>query len=82
MRFTLARWGGGGVPHKWSLGWWTGPDSDMHCVRPGLWSQEAAETHLSPVCESVVVAMVAFVLKWMLAAIDDNMVWARGREVR
>jgi len=67
------RWGGGGVAYSWSLGWLTGKDGDLVCVRPNLRTALEGETNLSPVCSNRPVALFASVLKIILAKIDRNM---------
>lgn len=56
----------------WSFGWWTGPDQDLLCVRRNLSSGEAQEC-LSPVCSNRGEALLAFLLKRLLSALDLNM---------
>lgn len=65
-------WGGGPVKTRWSLGWWTGPDDDLLCVVPSLYDRDHAELALSPVCSNRLLAVLAFLLKRLLFAIDDN----------
>jgi len=68
------RWGGGGVPWKWSLGWWTGRDGDLLCVVPEVVETLLEELLLSPVCNNRFLALLAFLLKRMLVRLDANWV--------
>jgi len=71
------RWGGGGIPFKWSFGWLTGRDNDLVCVKPRIYTPVAGEIALSPVCSNRVLAIIAFVMKAILVKVDYNL---RGLE--
>lgn len=70
-------WGGGPVKTRWSLGWWTGPEGDLLCVIPKVRSHCLAELALSPACSNRLLALISFLLKIALFAIDDNLATAR-----
>ena len=61
-------WGGNGWlgAHKWSFGWWTGPDGDLLCVFPHISFSQQAEDALSPVCSTRFLAVFYFILKRLL----------------
>ncbi len=65
-------WGPVSQRWMWSIGWWTGPDKDLLCVVPSAQTSSAAEIALSPVCDSRVLALLAFCLKAALLRIDHN----------
>jgi len=59
--FTVWKAGGGGVPTVYGFGWWTGPDQDLLCVRNEIFQADEAERLLSPMRESILLALLAFV---------------------
>ena len=67
-------WGGGSVRTTWSFGWLTGSDADLVCVRPCVAEENAcaADWVLSPVCGTRATAFLAFVLKYLLVILDQN----------
>ena len=67
------RWGGGGVPFKWSFGWLTGKDNDLVCVKPQITTSLAGEISLSPVCSNRPLAFCAFIAKSFLLRVDHNL---------
>jgi len=54
------RCGGGPLPYKWAYGYWTGPGSDLLCIKPDIKIGEEAERHLSPICDTKLEAKKAF----------------------
>lgn len=66
------KWGGGGVPFKWSFGWLTGIDNDLICVCPNVRTRVMEHHALSPVCSNAVLAFVAMIFKAILLKIDYN----------
>jgi hypothetical protein len=62
-----------GIPARHVLGWWTGPDSDLMCVRPHRTTNELAEYALSPVSTSKALAVIGFLLKNILLCLDWNL---------
>lgn len=70
----LHKWEGGRwVKTRWAVGWLTGPDGDLVCVRPGRKTRGGAEAALSPVTRSRTGAVIAFVLKKLLLRVDENL---------
>lgn len=69
-RFSFFRWGGGPTSYHWTFGWWTGPDEDLHCVIPCASTDSIAEMALSPVCSNRFLAVLAFLAKRFLLAVD------------
>ncbi|MFC1984993.1 CoA transferase [Chloroflexota bacterium] len=67
------RWGGGGVPYRWSFGWLTGKDNDLICVKPGINSRMLEQVSLSPVCRTRLLAFSAFAMKALLMRLDENL---------
>lgn len=68
------KWSGGGiVKDSWALGWWTGPDEDLLCVRPNISSPVLAEITLSPTCSNRFYAIISFLMKRCLLVIDQNL---------
>jgi len=57
----------------WALGWMTGPDNDLVCVRPGITNPNIAEAALSPVSTCRTSAIFGFCLKYMLFSVDSNL---------
>jgi len=57
---------------RWSFGWWTGRNGDMHLVLPDIKDEQITEYILSPICKSKTMALVAFVLKHILAKTDET----------
>jgi len=73
----LYRWDGGNlIPNAWSLGYITGRDQDLICVKSRLSDKIEAEIALSPVCSTRLLAISAFLAKRLLVQIDQNL---RGR---
>ena len=70
-------WGGNGWlgAHKWSFGWWTGPDGDLICVIPEARTAVQAEIALSPVCPNRCLAVLCFHLKRLMLWWHNNMTW-------
>jgi len=66
------KWGGGGVPFFWCLGWETGKDNDLICVKPYITTVIEGELTLSPICRNKPLALFAFMLKAILVRIDNN----------
>ncbi len=69
---TLFAFDGGNLPTLYAWGYWTGPGGDLLCVLPDLGNADAAEYALSPVCHSRLLALVAFLAKRFVLAVDDN----------
>lgn len=67
------RWGGGGVPFRWSFGWFTGVDNDLVCVSPTVKTRSKENHLLSPVYPNRFLAFVAIVMKALLVKIDWNL---------
>jgi len=67
------KWGGGGVPFKWSFGWLTGIDKDLICVHPNIHERTMEQYALSPVCSNIVLAFIAMIFKAMLLRVDYNL---------
>jgi|24BtaG_2_1085350.scaffolds.fasta_scaffold33864_1 hypothetical protein len=67
------RWGGGGVPSSWSLGWETGKDNDLICASPHVATRAREEHTLSPVCSNRLLAFICTVLKIILLRLDRNL---------
>ncbi len=57
------------VPDKWVIGWLTGPDNDMICVKRTK-DRDLSWRWTSPVSTSKLLAMVGFFLKRILICID------------
>lgn len=55
--------GGGNLPYVFGVGIWTGPDRDLICVRPAR-SRAEAEYYLSPMCRSLMVAIIRAIIKY------------------
>jgi len=56
---SLFCWDGGPLPDSWSFGWWTGPDGDLHCAKPNIYSAEEAEIYLSPIEPNRLLALIS-----------------------
>jgi len=56
----------------WSLGYTTGPDKDLVCIKSKIEDPVLAEYALSPICSSRLLATIAFCLKRILLRIDYN----------
>jgi len=59
---------------RWVVGWLTGLDSDLVCVKPDVLNSFEGDLALSPVCYSPLMAALGFLLKRILLAIDINLV--------
>ena len=70
---SFYKWGGGGVPFKWSLGWLTGIDGDLVCVIPNVHTRIIEHRALSPVCSNAMLAIIAMIFKAILLKIDYNL---------
>ena len=57
---------------EWAVGWLTGPDNDLICVRRVATNVEG-QIALSPLNESPLLAALGFVLKRTLLAVDNNL---------
>ena len=68
------QWGGGGVPYRWSFGWWSGRDGDLICVKPRVKESDPCSANwvLSPVCRTRAAALLGFVLKYLVVCLDQN----------
>jgi hypothetical protein len=61
----------------WILGWLTGIDKDLICIFPNVQTRVMEHYALSPVCSNRLLAIIAFVSRRILFAIDQNL---RGLE--
>lgn len=68
----LFRWDRGSLPDLYGLGWWTGPDGDLLCVRPEIEREQEAELSLSPLCRNPVLAFLSCWAKLFLLKVDYN----------
>jgi len=57
---------------EWAMGWVTGPDQDMICVKRVSTNVEA-QIAMSPTNESPFLAVLGFLLKRLLLAVDNNL---------
>jgi len=64
--------GGGCLPDVWAFGYWTGPDGDLLCVKPGIEEALWAEYCLSPVAANRILAVLAFFIKRILLRLDKT----------
>jgi hypothetical protein len=75
---SFFRWAGDEIlkrGDRWSLGWWGGLDSDCHVILPNMQGIEITITEnflLSPICKSRAMALIAFILKFILTKTDEN----------
>jgi len=58
--------------NRWTVGWLTGRDNDLICVKPNIEDYQEAEIALSPVCTNVFFAILGFLFKRILIKIDRN----------
>ena len=61
----------GPIPNRWCIGWLTGRDCDLVCVKRTKEPYEA-EMALSPISTNLFIAFIGFVLKRILVIIDNN----------
>ena len=57
---------------RWTVGWLTGRDSDLVCVKRNVTDTCEGELALSPVCANPFLAALAYLLKRTLLAVDLN----------
>lgn len=63
-----------GPPYdEWSFGWLTGRDNDLVCVLREVSDPLEGDLTLSPVCSNRILAVLAFVAKRFLLAVDRNL---------
>jgi hypothetical protein len=72
-RLILITFDGGTLPNKYGYGYITGKEKDLLCVKLCKTNQDA-EVHLSPISASKIMAVIGFILKWLLSRFDENMV--------
>jgi len=58
--------------NRWSLGWWTGRDGDLHLILPNIKDYNIEDLLLSPICRNRAKAILAFVIKRILVSVDEN----------
>lgn len=66
------RWG----KDAWSFGWLTGINEDLVSIKPNILkrlNEPGLSTILSPVCPNRFLALLGFLLKFILIRIDHNM---------
>lgn len=57
----------------WAVGWLTGRDSDLICVKPNIIETWRGDLALSPTCTNPFLAALGFILKRVLLAVDLNL---------
>ena len=57
---------------RWILGWMTGIDNDLICIKPNVQNRVMEHYALSPVCSSWLLAFFAFLAKRFLLVFDQN----------
>ena len=55
------------------MGWLTGRDSDLICVKPNITNIQEGNLSLSPVCLTPCRAALGFLLKRLLLIVDLNL---------
>ena len=61
------------VGKHWASGWLTGIDNDLICVYPNVTTRVMEHWALSPTSHSRLLALIAFLAKRLLFAIDHNL---------
>lgn len=62
---------------RWCVGWLTGRDSDLVCIKPDIVDQIDGEINVSPICKSPLIAIWGFILKRLLSNVDKNMIYIK-----